>query len=461
MHSLRIKLLSGLLLLQVGASGQEILADVTDATQVFTAKQSDAYAFSFIQSQSDFTHLDRPNYIEHRLLIKVMSNAALLELGIEGGQASVLDQLKSKLEGFIVRRLAIVPGLRLWHTRIDTLVALERARETRGVVYAEAEAIAWPVEPVDERLLSISNATTNVTWPNDCELPQQWYLEHPFDHDIDASNWWIRSVTPPFPIAVLDKGINDEHTDLKQNIYLAESAGSEIGAYDSDGHGSMISGLIGAKGNNRKGIAGFHWSCKLASIAVLGAGAPLSYVADGIDRAIKLGAVVINCSFTIQLTPKVVPDLRAIGEAIARAGFDDVIIVAAVGNNDVDIEKTPMFPASFDHFNVVGVMATDLNGKPWYDSVGSGTNWGSLHADLAAPGQWIMSTYNPDDEYATKSGSSFSAALVSSLLAAYLAANPTASSREAIEALVKGSKSRESLKRLCRSGGIATAKAIP
>jgi subtilisin family serine protease len=112
--------------------------------------------------------------------------------------------------------------------------------------------------------------------------------------------------------------------------------------------------------------------------------------------AVDHGADVINMSFsTTELSAELA---RAVDYATRRG----VICVASAGNQARDAES---YPASFA--NVVGVAATDDS-----DRRSGFSNFGSKVADIAAPGEGILTTYL-DGAYAVGWGTSFSTALVS------------------------------------------------
>ncbi len=158
--------------------------------------------------------------------------------------------------------------------------------------------------------------------------------------------------------------------------------------YAALGHGTMIAGVI-------------HLIAPRARIMPLRVFGPDGHtdtatIIRAIYYAVDHGAEVINMSFsTSELSPELT---RAIDYATRR----DVICVASAGNQARDVAT---YPASLA--NVVGVAATDDSDRRSLFS-----NYGSKVADLAAPGEGILTTYL-DDGYAVGWGTSFSTALVS------------------------------------------------
>jgi hypothetical protein len=154
------------------------------------------------------------------------------------------------------------------------------------------------------------------------------------------------------------------------------------------GHGTMVAGLI-------------HLVAPAAKIMPLKA-----FNADGtsteadIIRAIYFatdnGASVINMSFGL-------PNISdALMKAVNYAARKGVVCVASVGN---DGQTALMYPAAFG--NVIGVASVNAQNQP-----SAFTNSGADMVVIAAPGEALVTTY-PGDHYASVSGTSFSAALIS------------------------------------------------
>jgi len=139
------------------------------------------------------------------------------------------------------------------------------------------------------------------TVPNDPSFNQQWALNNTAQSggtagaDIQAEDAWdittggLTTLGDTIVVAVIDGGFQLNHPDLVQNIFVnrLEIPGNSIdddgngyvddvngwNAYDdngtipSDQHGTHVSGIIGARGNNNIGIAGVNWAAKILPIA--------------------------------------------------------------------------------------------------------------------------------------------------------------------------------------------------
>ncbi|MFA6194169.1 MAG: S8 family serine peptidase [Patescibacteria group bacterium] len=311
----------------------------------------------------------------------------------------------------------------------------------------------------------------NIT-PNDFYYGNQWYLSK-----IKADSAWDKITgSPDMVIAVIDSGIQVNHPDLKDNIWknAREIFGNNI---DDDGngfiddvsgwdfvnnapdpspkftvgwteagvsHGTMVAGIIAARGNNSEGVAGITWQAQIMALKVLndkGEG-KLSNVIRAIDYAIANGADIINLSF-VSFTYS-----DGMQEAIRRAHKAGIMIVAAAGNEQADgvgydIEKTPIYPACYDgeligENMVIGVAATDA-----LDQKAKFSSYGSRCVDLVAPGISFFSAVTAGSvvDFSNKlydgywSGTSMAAPQVTATLALIAQANSELSRREIVNIL--------------------------
>jgi len=307
--------------------------------------------------------------------------------------------------------------------------------------------------------------------PNDPYYKNQWYLAK-----IKADSAWEKiSESPDIVIAVIDSGIDISHPDLKDNIWRNEKEifnnkkDDEKNGFmdDTNGwdfvtntpdpspkftsnwteagvsHGTMIAGIIAARGNNSEGIAGVTWRAKIMPLRVLndkGEG-KISDVIRAIDYASNNGADIINLSF-VNFNYS-----EAVQEAIRRAHSAGVMIVAAAGNEQAagegyNINKTPIYPACYDgqlsENMVIGVVATDA-----LDQKANFSSYGSRCVDIAAPGISFFSTVTPGSNISDPnkyydgfwSGTSMATPLISAALALIAQANPELSRREIVNIL--------------------------
>ena len=320
--------------------------------------------------------------------------------------------------------------------------------------------------------------------PNDPEFGIQWSLRNTgqsgglVNTDISAVKGWdtLRSATN-IVVAVIDSGIRYTHEDLAANLWVnegeipgngldddANGVVDDVHGYnaiyvsgdvmDDNGHGSHVAGIVGAVGNNGKGISGVAWGVKLMGCKFLdnlGDGSTSDAIAC-IDYARRQGAHIINCSFGGDQYSS------AFYMALSNVRRAGIIVVAAAGNSSRNIDLLPNYPASFDLDNIVSVCAINR-----HNTLDTGySNYGAFSVDLAAPGQNIYSTWHSSDKgYNYSSGTSMAAPLVSGAFALLKARYPNENSSQLISRMLQSVDPVAGLAGKCVTGGrMNLAKAL-
>ncbi len=240
---------------------------------------------------------------------------------------------------------------------------------------------------------------------------------------IDALDAWdITTGSAEITLAVLDSG-TIPHIELAERIVPGSDVSTPGGDETVDGcgsHGTHVSGIAAATGNNAAGIAGMNWGVKIMPVKILSSCAgPESYVADGITFAVDAGADVINMSLQYS------GGSDYLHTAVQYAYESGVIMVAAAGNNG--FSNGVAFPGRWpETITVAGTTAQDLPPTP--ASSGWTSNAGP-EVDVAAPGDQIYSLIG-DSSYGFKSGTSMATPHVSGLVAMMLTIDPTLGTEE-------------------------------
>jgi subtilisin family serine protease len=163
---------------------------------------------------------------------------------------------------------------------------------------------------------------------------------------------------------------------------------------DDNGHGTHVSGIIGAVGNNGIGTSGVMWSVKIMALKMLNAdgdGSTADEIA-AIDYAVMMknkgmNVKAINASFGGSSFS------TAERDAVAAANAAGILFIAAAGNEQTDNDLVPEFPAGYSNpkfgglANVISVAATDQN-----DKRASFSGYGLNSVQVGAPGVYILST---------------------------------------------------------------------
>lgn len=224
--------------------------------------------------------------------------------------------------------------------------------------------------------------------------------------------WKITMGNPNIKVAILDSGIEVSHEDIGygtdgySNVSLtlgrSYSGSSNAHQYPTSEHGTAVAGIIGAKTNNGKGIAGVAGGDNAQGVTLIPYCVTSSYhVRDAIYDAVDAGAKVINIS-------KSMNQMSSLDEAIQYAYNHNVTIVCASGNNG---GNTICYPAS--HSQTIAVGACYKNGNRINDSqYGAGL-------DLVAPGDYVETT-GLNNSYTSLPGTSFATPYVTGTIALML-----------------------------------------
>lgn len=264
-------------------------------------------------------------------------------------------------------------------------------------------------------------------YPNDSLFDRQWAMKK-----IGADKAWKSSTGKGILVGVIDTGTDFLHPDLQKNLWInsqedlnhngtfepyfytetrngvsgdlngidddgngytddvtgydfVDQSITNIGdasvrdaiPYDEQGHGTSVAGIIGAEENNRLGVAGIAYDCKLVSLRAFDAtgNAEEDDIAAAIVYAALNGVRVLNMSFGDVVYS---PITRAACQFAESMG---VTLVASAGN---DGSTLPRFPASYPE--VISVAATnDRDLRASFSSFGS-------QLTLSAPGVAIPTT---------------------------------------------------------------------
>jgi subtilisin family serine protease len=314
------------------------------------------------------------------------------------------------------------------------------------------------------------------TVPNDSLYQYQWYLKK-----INIENAWDLSTgSKDVYIAVLDTGVDYNHPDLKNNIWL--NTGETLGidnnkngiddgcengidddgdgyvddcygynaiagkgsALDDDGHGTHVSGIIGAVGNNSIGIAGINWNVKIIPCKFLDASGNgdlngllecLQYIKT-IKEKYGLNIVVVNESLGYDGNISQLnidcsnPNYQNTEKCLMKS--IDALFTIAAGNTNDNNDNNVFLPCNYSTVldNVICVGSTNSS-----DNKSSFSNYGFNIVNIFAPGGELVSSNNCDtsneilstwigNDYTCAVGTSQAAPVVAGVIGLLKASNP-------------------------------------
>ncbi len=400
----------------------------------------------------------------------------------------------------LVRSYELLPGLHL----VRSPLALEDLRDALGADVATLRP---------NRLLHATAAAgdARLLYPDDPLFVSQWALRNvgqafapgrsgTSGADVRAGVGWTRATSTRVVVAVLDSGLYLEHEDLAPSLWAnalerdgvagvdddgngyvddvhgwsfvprtvlpgALHAGSPDVA-DRDGHGTAVASILGAAGDNGRGMCGVAWKARLLPLAILARdeqGALTGDVAGAIaalEYAVKAGAQVSCAAWGAYAGshPEDFEDLRRAIEAAGRAGH---LVVASAGNGrageGADDDRDPFLPASFPLDCVVSVTGTDCE-----DGLPATFDRGAASVDLAAPAVLLLAAGlgAPDAYGLVGAGTSYAAPQVAGAAALWWERRPQASPSDVRRRLLATARVVPALDGRTASGGVLDLGAL-
>lgn len=292
---------------------------------------------------------------------------------------------------------------------LDPIQYCNELRKSSAFVYADPIVEYFPL------------ATTN-----DPLTSNQYYLDLIRAYDA----WNITTGDDDITIGIIDTGIDTDHEDIVNNLWL--NTADPIDGEDNDGngyvddyygydfadedndpnvqngnHGMIVGGIAGASTNNGKGIAGVGYNTKVAALKGFRTSNGTSNgLYEAIVYAADMGFDVVNLSWGRMGLP-----LQSEQDIINYAVLEkNMVAIAAAGNEGgKPTEQNKFYPASYE--NVLSVGASDAS-----DNKSSGSTF-NYSVDLLAPGVSMYSTIKNDSYTNGGPGTSYAAPQVAAAAA--------------------------------------------
>ena len=323
--------------------------------------------------------------------------------------------------------------------------ALEKLRKNPAVLYAEPDYI-------------VSKAGI----PNDARFDELWGMHNTGqtggvdDADIDAPEAWdISTGSRDVVVGVIDTGVDYNHPDLTANMWVNPGEIADDGIdndnngfiddvhginaisnsgdpMDDNGHGTHVSGTIGATGNDGVGVAGVNHNVSIIGCKFL----------DGNGDGSTSDA--LTCiDYFVDLKNNHNVDVSTLNNSWGGGGFSqtlydaitatsdaNILFVAAAGNSGSDNDASPSYPSSYDHDSILAVAGTNHT-----DAMYTSSQYGLTSVDIAAPARNVLSTV-PGGGYSSFTGTSMATPHVAGAAALVLSVNPELSAVELKELLM-------------------------
>ncbi len=326
----------------------------------------------------------------------------------DGHDASAVQKELSR-SGLVLEE--VVPSLGLYRVRYPLTRSRSSIhsvlRKAPGIRSVHPDVIGEPREKV----------------PNDLDFPAQWHLQDPIG-GIGAISAWELGTGGLMPsgedvvVAVVDAGLYTAHPDIAASLwtndlevpkdgidndgngYIDDMNGfnfsDHTGILSGDLHGTHVTGILGAAGNNRFGIAGVNWKVKILFLQV---GFAISEVFEAYNYVVKLkeeylashgargaNVVVVNSSFGYDGQSCTSEQYGPFDELFDKLGKLGILSAAATANSNYDIEVVGDVPTGCSSPYLISVTSTTIE-----NARANGAAFGAKQVDLGAPGINILS----------------------------------------------------------------------
>lgn len=319
----------------------------------------------------------------------------------------------------------------------------------QGVIDAIRE-----LEQIDGIVYAGPNYIVNLKYdsfvPNDTLYDEQWNLTK-----IQAPNAWDITVgTNSVRVGVIDSGIAS-HSDLNDNVIGGKDFvnNNTITTDDTYGHGTRVSGIIGAVGNNTYGISGVAHNVSIVPLQVYN-GTSVDQLISAITYAIEKDIPIINYSMSFEDDDEDV--YNGLNQAIANY---QGLFVCAAGNDGENIDDSNKLNSKYRYFsfpNVIVVAGTDKDDKLFsaYDANNKlhKSNFGVSTVHLAAPGISVQTTSNTGG-FVEANGTSMAAPHVAGVAALILSLRPNLTAAEVKALILDNVDKVDALSAKCITGG--------
>jgi subtilisin family serine protease len=252
----------------------------------------------------------------------------------------------------------------------------------------------------------------------------------------EASTGGLTPAGDTIVAAVLEKGILLSHPDISPNRWhnWAEIPGNDIdddnngyvddfagwdARNDGDGtgsnnnsHGTSVTGIVGARGNNATGVTGVNWTVKLMGISNVEFESEIIAAYNYAGDARRLynqtngakGAFVVTTNASFGLNNAKAQDHPlwcAVYDSLGKVG---ILSVGATSNQNINVDVEGDMPTTCTSEFLIAVNNTDKFGNKM-----PSTGFGATSIDLGAPGNDTYTTTNAginNPSYGTFGGTS-------------------------------------------------------
>lgn len=306
-----------------------------------------------------------------RLVVDADGDTVVIDTLVVGLGPNTVDPAQRILaiasaHGGIVR--GQIPGARMYQVQVPGTDDVSELEALRQSLETEAD-VAFASASYDAQLADVA--------PNDTEWQDVWD-----ENAVGGRNWSMELIKMPttwqfetgdrsVPVAIVDVGMDFEHPDLAANVDIYND---DLGKRPpGQKHGTHVSGIACAVGNNNLGVTGVAWECSLRGYEIGGANRH-EQVTAMMRKAAEDGARVVNISagrnfhneFCNNNNQAKLDETTAIYRQAIQSVIDeghDVLWVIAAGREPCDAALTTPGNLSAEFPNVMSVASVNNRGE--------------------------------------------------------------------------------------------------
>lgn len=404
------------------------------------------------------------SYVPNEVLVKFKTGTTMTRINEIVSKMGA--NIEEKIHTNAMKRAGDANGIYLLNLPIQALNAIQGLMNFPEIEYAEPNYIYTHTATSNDPLFTNGSLWGMNSAGYGCGAETAWGIGHTGGsgdnqvyvavidegvmntHDDLAGNCWIN------PFDKLD-GIDNDGNGYIDDTWGWDFANKDRTTYDGSGddHGTHVAGTIGAVGGNTKGVVGVNWDIKMISCKFLGARGGTS--ADAIKAVDYVTDLKVRHNLNIVATNNSWGGggfNQFLKDAIDRANAQNILFIAAAGNNGTNNDVTANYPSNYASDNVIAVASINKAG-----GLSGFSQYGANTVDIGAPGESIFSTLpvkgkNPSG-YGSYNGTSMATPHVTGAAALFAASNKGASAAIIKAAILNNAVPTSSLSGKCVTGG--------
>jgi len=247
-----------------------------------------------------------------------------------------------------------------------------------GVLIGSWSTFALSWLPENERTFQSIRLPQAMEWLSQNRLTIQPVVVAVIDSGINLLHPNVPLFLKTNPLEINGNQLDDDFNGYRDDYFGFDFLKQSSILTDGNGHGTHVAGIIHQANPNAKVLV-------LKVLDTDGNGSS-SAVIQAIEYAVKSGAKVINLS--LGAADQLSQMKEGYEKIIRLARQNNILVLAAAGNDSSNNDQTPVFPANTWEDNIMAICSNNIDGR-----LSSFSNYALNRVHLCAPGENLLS-YN-------------------------------------------------------------------